>query len=240
MLMRLLLPQLVSALSHHTTSLYDTYCAVPHQRGRRCKSWGRRLAMQIRTHGSGAMRRWLAGGAALLVVLGLVGVTLALHTAGAPRTAARQVTASTPPDTVHVVVTMETGRELVPDPNATNCPANTKCLTTAAADIRATPYDHTFTDAATVQRLQDDLNGPSYPADGAGKLPTCGAAGSPEALLYSGSVQTDDFTFTAGGQTVERVVISFRCCSVGVRSGFSPDLTLGAERGWLVNLNDII
>ncbi|HST89628.1 MAG TPA: hypothetical protein VLJ14_14735 [Ktedonobacterales bacterium] len=187
----------------------------------------------------GIIARYIAGGAVALVVLALVGVVFTLHTAaGAPRAAAvRRVKATTPPDAVHVVVTTETGHALVPDPNATNCPANTTCLTSAAVDTKDTPYDHTFTDAATVQRLQDDLNGPSDPAS---KLPTCGAAGSPEALLYSASVQTDDFTFTAGGQTVEHVVISLRCGELGVRSGFAPDLTLGAERGWLVNLNDVL
>lgn len=189
----------------------------------------------------GAIAPTAAGGAAVLIVLALVGVMFALHNAagGAPRAAGR-VTAATPPDAVHVIVTTETGHALVPDQNDPNCPAGSTCLTTTTTDVTATPYDQTITNAVTVQRLQDDLNGPSYPADGAGKLPTCGADGSPEALLYSASVQTDDFTFTAGGQTVEHVVLSFRCGTVGVRSGFAPDLMLGAERGWLVNLNDIL
>lgn len=165
-------------------------------------------------------RNIFASLAALAVVLGLAGVILALH-AGASGTRAAGVTATTPPDAVHVVVTFSQGYTTVPDPNNPNCPANSTCIKEVMTPTSSTPYDHTFTDAVTVQRLQADLNAP---ATAGVFLPgTSGRCGS--------QLATYDFTFTAGGQKVEHVVMRVDCVAFGVRTGYTPDLTLGAEQG---------
>src|SRR5579859_6409884 len=113
---------------------------------------GRRLAMRTDTPSGGNLRRWLAAGAALLAVLGLAGVTFALHNDGSPRDAG--VTASTPPDAVHVVVTRD-ATTISTVPVTTGCPAGYTCGTDGPIQrVHETPYDKTITDAATARRLQ--------------------------------------------------------------------------------------
>lgn len=178
--------------------------------------------------GRGAAR-WLAGGAVALVVLGLVGVILALHNAGGAKAAG--VTATTPPDAVHVVVT-EDATTISTVPVTTGCPTGYTCGTDGPVQrVHETAYDKTITDAATVQRLQRDLNAP---ASRPGTLPDSCKAAALDLVTY-------DFTFTAGGQTVEHVVMRTACNSFGIRAGYAPDLTLGTERdGDIVSVYDVM
>jgi len=176
---------------------------------------------------SGSGRRWLAGGAVALVVLGLIGGMLALHHAGGAKAA--RVTATTPPDAVHLVVMHYHNYTTVPD-SRTGCPADTKCYSTALIPASATAYDHTFTDAATAQRLQADLNAPTI--KGATLPDSCKAA--------TFDFVTYDFVFTASGQTVEHVVMRVACDAFGLRTGYPPDLTLGAERGITPGILDVL
>lgn len=178
--------------------------------------------------GRGAAR-WLAGGAAALVVLGLVVVMLALHNAGGAKAAG--VTATTPPDAVHVAVVRD-ALTISTVPVTTGCPAGYICGTDGPIqDTHATVYDRTFADAATVRRLQTDLNGPNtHGGYGVGGVPMCGA--DRESAVHNSSfVLTYDIMFTARGQAVEHVVISVRCGGVGMRQGYAPTLALGAEQG---------
>jgi hypothetical protein len=141
----------------------------------------------------------------LLVVLGVV--VLALGACGA----SPAVTASTPPDTVHLVVT-RLPRDGTPS---------------------TTVYDHTYTDAATARQIADVLNA-APDKSAVTTLPWCGADGSnvtPEFASFPWFMYR--FTLSAnGGQTVERVDESVRCGGVGIRRGFAPAPdTLGVEVG---------
>ncbi len=163
----------------------------------------------------GIVARAVASGTALLVVLGLAGVIFTLHAGSA----SAGVTATTPPDAVHVVVTHYQGYSTVPDPNA-SCPTGTTCYTTNMTPTTTTVYDQTFTDAATAQRLQADLNAPSAAnATLPGASGRCGLT----SLTY-------DSTFTASGQAVEHVVMRVTCDGFGLRTGYAPNLTLSTER----------
>lgn len=174
------------------------------------------------------IRNILAPLAALIVVVALVGVILALH-AGAGNTRAAGVTATTPPDAVHVVVTRDQSISTVIDPSA-GCPAGVTCGTGVNKPSHSTAYDHTFTDAATARRIQAELNAPML--KGATLPDSCKTAAF--------DLVTYDFTFMAGGQTVEHVVMRVACDSFGLRTGYAPDLTLGAERGMTSGILDVL
>ena len=172
--------------------------------------------------------RLLAPLAALAVVVALAGVIFALH-AGTGSTRAAGVTATTPPDAVRVVVTRDVDHSTVPSTSA-DCPAGMACYTVTNTPSHSTVYDHTFTDAATAQRLQADLNAPSL-----------ASARTPASCkLAAFDLVTYDFTFTAGGQLVEHVVMRVACDDFGLRTGYAPDFTLGTERGMTSGILDVL
>lgn len=173
--------------------------------------------------------RLLAPLAVLVVVVALMGVIFALRAGSGSTRAAAGVMATTPPDAVHVVVTHLTSYSTVPDPRS-DCPANTTCITTAMTPSTSIVYDHTFTDAATVQRLQADLNAPSVAS---AKLPDTSVRCTYDVVTY-------DFTFTAGRQTVEKATMRAACDAFDLRTGFAPDLTLGADRAITPGVIDVL
>lgn len=179
--------------------------------------------MQIRMSGSVAMRRWLAGSAALLVVLGLVGVTLALH-GGIGQAAG--VIASTPPDTAQVMVTESKGYTFLQ--------GRREVIVTDPAPVVV--HQQTITDMTTVRQLQGWLN---EQADAFTALPTC-AADAPNASTLDGAAYTYTVTFTVRGVTVERVDVLMRCFGTAIQRGYAPSLTLSNEVGAGPNVYRII
>jgi len=163
---------------------------------------------------SGSMRGWLAGGAALALVMAFAGVAFALH--GGIGQAAAGVTASTPPDAAQVTVTERKGVvvqggqvHVVPNP------------------APVVVYQHTFSDAATVRQIQGWLN---EPADAHQALPDC-TANAPNANTMDGAAYTYSTTFTAHGVTIERVDVLMRCFGVSIQRGYAPSLILSGEVG---------
>lgn len=179
--------------------------------------------MQTGTPIGGGTRRWLAGGAALAVVLAFAGVAFALHD-GIGQVAAG-ITASTPPDAAQVTVTERKGVvvqnlqvQVVPNP------------------APVVVYQHTFTDTATVRQLQGWLN---EPADASAALPIC-AADAPNANTLHGASYTYTVTFAAHEVTVERVAVAMRCFGMAIQRGYAPSLALSNEVGTGPNVYRII
>lgn len=181
--------------------------------------------MQADTRDGGAMRRWLAGGAALVViVLAFAAVAFALH--GGIGQAAAGVTASTPPDTVQVTVTERRGY--------TFPQGRQKVIVTDHAPVVV--HQQTITDAATVRQFHDWLN---EPADAHQALPIC-TANAPNAATQDGAAYTYTVTFTARGETVERVDVLMRCFGMAIQRSYAPSLTLSNEVGAGPNVYRII